>query len=105
MTYDILAAVIVYVFTGLLVVGSVTTGARALELKRRHLSLPTLLTRDLICWTGLAWPFVAIGFVRAWDLGPLVSGQIPWLLLTGIPPLIAAATYVWFELRVIGKRT
>jgi hypothetical protein len=104
-TYEILAAAIVYVFTALLVMGSLTTGARALELKRRGLSLPTLLTRDLICWTGLAWPFVLIGLVRAWDLGATVAGRIDWLLITGVPPLIAAATYVWFELRVIGKRT
>ena|SRR5688572_18020988 len=105
MTYDILAAGIVYVFTALLLVGSITTFARVVDLKRRRQPLPTLLIRDVICWTGLAWPFVLIGFVRAWSLGSVVNGQVAWLLLTGFPPLVAALTYVRYELFVIGKRS
>jgi hypothetical protein len=105
MTYEVQAAAIVFVFTGLLVIGSVTTIARAVDLRRRGHSLPTLLIRDVVVLTGLAWPFVAIGFVRAWDFGSVVAGQLWWLYLTGIPPLIAAAVFVYYETRVIGRRS
>jgi hypothetical protein len=105
MTYEGQAAVIFLVFTGLLVVGSITTIARVVDLTRRRHSLPTLLIRDVICWTGLAWPFVAIGFVRAFDVGPVVMGQIWWLYVTGIPPVIAALAYVYAEVFLIGRRT
>lgn len=95
--------IILVAFTTLLVVGALSTVARAIDLRRRGRRLPTLLVRDIVVLVGLAWPFVAIAFVRAFALGPLVTGQLWWVLVTSIPPLFAIATYVFYEVAVVGR--
>jgi D-alanyl-lipoteichoic acid acyltransferase DltB (MBOAT superfamily) len=103
MTLPQFQAVTFIVFTLLLFLGLFTTSARVIELRRRDQSLPTLLIRDLIMLVGLAWPFAAVLVVRAFTLGPLVTGQFWWYAVTTIPPIIAVGVYCYFELFVIGK--
>lgn len=107
MLTELLSSLILLVFTGLLLVGAISTGSRWIRYRKTGFRRPRLLNRDVVLVTGLSIPFVLIAASRAFGLQPLVAGEdgphLWWLLLTGIPPIIAIAVYDYFELRVIER--
>lgn len=98
---DAVNTIILVVFTALLVVGASTTLIRRFGLAMKRLPSPRLLPRDITLMLGLAWPFVLIfaGRVGEWS----IRDTLAWSLITGIPPIIGVATYVYYEIFVIGQ--
>lgn len=106
MTTEIVSALILIVFTGLLIVGAVSTLGRHLRYHRLKIRPPLLLYRDRDLLVGLSIPFVLISAARAfmWNVRNADgSPQLWWLLVTGMPPIYALARYCWFELFVIER--
>ena len=101
------SALILIVFTGLLLVAVISTGSRWLRYQHTKFRRPRLLNRDVVMVVGLAVPFVVILSVRALGLQSAITGEdgphLWYLLVTGIPPIIAIAVYDYFELRVIER--
>jgi len=105
---EIVSALILVVFTGLLLVGAISTLGRHFRYRRLRIRAPLLLYRDRDLLVGLAIPFVLISAARAFSLNSLIrqadgSPQLWWLLVTGLPPIYALARYCWFELFVIER--
>jgi hypothetical protein len=106
MTTEIASAVILMVFTALLLVGAVSTFGRHVRYRQLKIRPPLLLYRDRDLLVGLAIPFLLISMARAfnWNVRQLDgSPQLWWLLMTGIPPIYALARYCYFELYVIER--
>lgn len=94
-------------FSVFIALGAVTTTARLIRYWRKNSRPPLLLYRDVVARLSLAIPFGAIlgarivrnllhfddGFTRTWW----------WALATGIPAVIGAAIYLYFELFVIER--
>lgn len=107
-TNEIVSLVMLVVFVGLTLVGSVSTALRSLRYARRHIRQPVLLPRDRDLLLGVAIPFVLVGTVRVFGWEGVVrdsndQAHLLWLLITGLPPIYAMARYVYFELFVIEK--
>jgi hypothetical protein len=106
---DVVAAIYTYggiAFIVLIVVGAITTVARVLFYARNNAPRPRLLTRDVIVIGGLAWSFsliVAVRFLPSEQRVAFTTGNIAWALVTTLPALIAATTYVYFELFVVKR--
>lgn len=102
----ILSAVIFGLFLLLLLIGTASTYVRWLRYRRLRIPAPVLLKRDAILLGGLAIPFLLISAVRVIGIST-VSGEngpeLWWLLVTGIPAVLAIAVYVFYELFVIEK--
>lgn len=103
---EVISAVIFFTFTGLLVVGSVSTTLRYLRYRRARIPAPILLYRDRDLFIGLAFPLVLIAAARTfgWDVRQdNNTPELYWVLLTGVPPIYALARYCWYELAVIER--
>ena len=91
----------------LLFIGAASTGLRYRRYRREKVPVPLLLGRDVTLMAGLTLPFLAILIVRAFGVTSIVTGdggpEVWWLLLTGVPALIAIGVYVYFELFVIER--
>ena len=108
MTLNEIASLAIFlIFVLLLVTGAVSTGVRFMSYRRLDAKPPLLLGRDVALLVGLSIPFVLIAFVRAIGLTGAVAGdagpELWWLLLTGIPPILALSVYCYFELWVIER--
>lgn len=107
MLNEVISAAILLTFVGLLLIAVISTGGRWIRYHRTGFRRPRLLNRDVVLVIGLAIPFVLILAVRAFDLLPFVTGEdgphLWWLLMTGIPPIIAIAVYDYYELAVIER--
>jgi len=107
MTTEIASAVILIVFTTLLLIGAVSTLGRHLRYRRLKIRPPLLLYRDRDLLVGLSIPFALISAARAfsWTAVRNVDGSpaMWWLLVTGLPPIYALARYCYFELFVIER--
>jgi hypothetical protein len=99
-----LQAVVFLVFTGLMLASAVSVSARALDLRRSGRRIPLLLFRDVIVFGLLAVPFSAILFVRAMGLGPQLTGDLTWTLVTSTPAITALIVFLLFEGFVVGRR-
>jgi hypothetical protein len=104
-TTDAVNTIILVVFTVLLFVGLGRTVYRWFEYRLAGIPVPPILTRDVISRGGLGFPFALILTARALGLGGVVSGQLWWSLLTGVPAIIGVATYTYFEFFVIRTGT
>lgn len=106
MTSGLVSAVIFGLFLLLLLIGTASTYVRWLRYRRLRIPAPVLLKRDAVLLGGLAIPFLLISAVRVVGISA-VSGedgpQIWWLLLTGLPAIVAIAVYVYYELAVIER--
>lgn len=109
MLSEIVSFAFLLVFTILLVIAVLTTGSRWLRYHRTGFRRPRLLNRDVVLVIGLAVPFVLILLNRAFDWQAYVINkqtghpELWWLLLTGLPAIVALAVYDWFELAVIER--
>lgn len=92
------------VFVALLVVAAVTTVGRVVAKLFWHIPLPRLLIRDAITMAGLTLPFLMIFAARAAssEFKEGLRGNLLWITVTSVPAIIALATYVYFEIFVIG---
>lgn len=59
---------------------------------------PYLLRRDIILFGGILLPFLAI-FIRRW-LGLDITTELLWIIITGTPPVLAVAYWLYVELRL-----
>jgi len=90
-------------FTLLLLVGALSTLIRALRYRHALQPMPRLLVRDLIWQVALGVDFGALLVVRGLGLADEAERHVPWAILTSGLAVFAAATYAWYELRVIER--
>lgn len=91
-------------FTALLVACATSVTIRAIDLHRAKEPVPILLYRDLAFLVLLAFPFVAILFVRWQGLGPSLAGDLTWTIVTSTPAVAALVIFLAFEVTVVGRR-
>lgn len=91
-------------FVVLLGVCVMTTGYRVVDLRRRGVGVPLLLTRDVIVFAFLTLPFVLIFGARMLGLGPSLTGNVGWTLLTSGLAIAALVVFLAYEWLVIGRR-
>lgn len=100
-----LGIILFIAYTALLVVGASTTAARLVRFRRAGLPPPRLLGRDLVLVGGHAISLLFITGARVLVASNVISGNLAgqpwWWVVTSGPPLVAIATYVYFELFVI----
>lgn len=100
---EILNTVILLLFTGGLLASNVIIARRFNDYFKEGIQPPLLAYRDLGLLAGLAFPFLLIFIIRAAGLTPMVAGTIWWTLVTGIPPIVGVAQFLYFELFIIEK--
>lgn len=94
------------IFIVAIFVGAATTLARVLLYARNGKRRPRLLNRDLIVIGGLAWSFgliTALRFLPLEQRVAITAGNVAWALVTTIPAVIAAVTYVYAEFFVVRR--
>jgi hypothetical protein len=102
--YEFLSVGIAFLFVAGVLAGAMTTLGRVAAYRRQGVTLPKLLVRDAIVFTGFSVTIALILMVRALGAGPLVVGQVWWLLATSIPCLVSVFTYLYVEVFVIDQR-
>lgn len=101
--YDQINGLAATLFLVLLCAGFARTMARVREYRRAKKDRPAILTRDAIDKTGLVMSFGAIIIVRALNLGPYVTDNVLWALVTDIGGIMSVAVYAYYEWFVIER--
>jgi amino acid transporter len=89
------------VFLMFIFVGAASVATRVAFYRAKGYRRPRLLTRDVIDRAGFATSFGLILFGRAFDVPGRT--ELPWTLATSIPAIVAAGTFVYYELFVIER--
>jgi hypothetical protein len=92
------------VFVGLLVAAFASVGGRYLDLRRSGQRVPMLLYRDMAFLGLMCVPFVMILGARWLDVGPMLAGEMWWVVATSTPAVGALVVWLLFESFVVGKR-
>ena len=100
---EILNTLILGAFTAGLLLSVIALVKRFVDYGKEGVRPPLLAYRDLGLLAGLCLPFLLIFIFRAFGLTQIAVGQIWWTLITGIPPVLGVAQFVWFEYFVIEK--
>jgi hypothetical protein len=95
--------VILLLFTLGLVLSTWRIAWRLVRFIQTGTPVPRLLPRDLTFFTGMLLPFLLILGARGLGLGEEVRGQLWWILLTGVPAVIAVGVFTFYEWFVIER--
>lgn len=104
----IVAVALLVIYVGLLVMGIGSTVLRGVRYRRYHITMPSLLLRDVLVLGGHALPLVALLVLRIMDFvqfdfdrSGVNSYPIAWVIVLA-PAVFAVAVYDYYEFFVIG---
>jgi hypothetical protein len=103
--YETVNSIILIVFVVTLFLILIRLGKRLYDYYQAAVRPPLLALRDIALIAGLAFPFVLILGARAGGWIPVVTGQVWWALLTGVPAILAVVQFLYIEWRIIERIT